>query len=104
MDVAADATQSVAITANFFSEIYELNVEGNTATLPMFRCPSTIVDVQFASYGVFMGSGSIDDVSVIVDEPATALQMAVPELATVALLAGGGLILACFWFARRKRS
>ena len=97
VDVATDHTQSVTIAADFASETYELDVEGSSATLPMFRCPSDTHDVRFANYGVAMGSGSLDNLSVTVMEPEAGADAQVPELSPIWLLVAGGLFCGCVW-------
>ncbi len=97
ISVRADATQAVSIALDFTAETYVLDVEGDAATLPMFVCPSDIADVQFSNYGVEMGSGAIDNVSVGVTQPDGALQAEVPEVGAVWLLAVGALVGAFTW-------
>lgn len=92
--------QSVSIFADFDAATYQLDVGGASATLPMFICPDEIVGVEFANYAVAAGSGSIDNLSVSVDDGADGAS--VPEMATIWMALAGLLAVLGARAARRR--
>jgi len=112
LDVAAGndgVIQPITIVADFAAETYQLDVGGNSATLPMFFCPDEVAGVEFSNYAMAMGTGIlanpsvIDNLSVTVPEPEPKRESTqrVPEIATVLLLLIGAITLSCFRLLRR---
>ncbi|MBN2473446.1 MAG: hypothetical protein JXB62_02470 [Pirellulales bacterium] len=105
LDVTVNAVQPISILADFTAGTYQLDVAGvSTTALPMFVCPNEIAGVEFANYGVAMGSGAIDNLSITVTEPDgdAGPGTQVPEIATLLLLIVGAGTLACARVLRRK--
>ncbi len=100
VDIGVDGgtVQSVSIFADFAAETFELDIEGNLATLPMFIAPDEIVGVEFANYGVAGGSGSLDNLQVTVSDGEGS---PIPEVATIWMTIAGLLSLVGVWAARR---
>ena len=96
--------QPITIVADFAAETYDLGVGGGSTTLPMFVCPNEIAGVEFANYGIAIGSGAIDNLDVTVPDASAGLEATtrVPEIATILLLLIGALTLACARLLRRK--
>ena len=104
LDVAANTIQSISISIDFAADNYQLDVEGNsTALLPLLACPSDIHGIQFSNYGVAMGSGSIDNLSVTLTAPENP-EVLNPEPAAIVLLAIGALCAMFLWFLGSKKS
>ena len=105
LDVAAEGWQTIAIAADFAAETVDLRVGENAVwELPLFACPSEVVGVEFGSYGLALGSGDINNLSVYTGqlEASEESPAATPEVATGVLLLMGGLTLAGAWLLRRK--
>lgn len=99
LDVVADSIQPITITADLANETFHLGVEGGSASLPLFSCPSELAGVEFANYGVAMGSGTIDNLSVTVTQFEEG--PGVPEVATLWMAVAGLLALLGAWAATR---
>jgi len=107
LDIVAspEIVQPITILVDLTAETYDLDVAGNSTTLPMFVCPNEIAGVEFANYRVASGSGAIDNLAVTVPDPAgEELEAAshVPEAATILLLLIGAFTLACARLLKRK--
>ncbi len=89
LDVVADTLQRITVTADLPNETFELDVNGNSQTLPMFFCPEDIVGVEFATVGVSAGSGVIDNVEITTTN--------IPEPPTIWPFLVAGVIVACGW-------
>lgn len=100
LDVSDLIGQRISIAADFFGNTYQLDIGGQTVILPMFAgSVETIADVRFENYGVAMGSGAIDDLTITVDEAKG--PSSVPELATIWMLVSAGLVCVYVWLFRR---
>ena len=55
--IASDSLQTLSISANFAGQTSQLSVGSNTATLPLYTCPSMIQEASLSSY--MIGSGGV---------------------------------------------
>ena len=99
LNVSSLIEQRISIEADFLGKTYLLDIGGETATFPMFAGLETIGDVRFENYGVAMGSGVIDDLTITVDDGKG--PHSVPELAAIWMLVSGGLVCVYVWLFRR---
>ncbi len=103
LDVIGGTMQPISITADLAAETFQLDVGGESTTLPLFACPNEIMGVEFANYNIAMGSGSIDNFGVSVSAAEEAEARNTPEAASAVLLIVGGLVLVCAWMFKRSR-
>jgi len=107
LNISTTGSQAVSVAADFVNRAYQVTIEGLSATLPMYICPSSISEVRFADYGVAMGSGLVDNVGVTIpglggdSEGAGAAN---PEPASLIMLLTGALALAGAWLAAGRFS
>ncbi len=105
--VPANSLQLLTVSANFASDTSQFSVGGNTATLPLYMCPSMIQEASLSSY--MIGSGGIsysdiDNITATTSSPAAGPVTPTPEPGALALLlaAAGGA--AVWWLRRRRKS
>ncbi len=92
IDVVNNRRQSVTIAVDCINQTYQLDVQGNSATLPMFTCPDEIVGVEFSNQFLAASSGIVQNLNVTVT---------VPEVATAWMVLTGLAVLIGVWTARR---
>ena len=63
--VPANSLQILTVAADFAGQTSQLSVGANTATLPLYMCPSMIQDVTLSSYMIGSGGPSYTDIGQI---------------------------------------
>jgi hypothetical protein len=106
--VPADSLQVLTIAADFADQTSQLSVGANSATLPLYTCPSMIEDARLSSY--MIGSGglsfsNIGQITATTSSPASAdpaAQTQAPEPSELVLLLAAAATTAWWLWRRRK--
>jgi hypothetical protein len=104
LSVASGGTQTLTISVGFLAQSSTLTVGSSSMTLPLFSCPSEIVEAQMSS--TMMGSG-LPSLTLgsgyPVDVNNVTLSTHAPEPAVLTLLAVGAVALVLRWAFGRSR-
>jgi hypothetical protein len=106
--VPADSLQVLTIAADFAAQTSQLSVGANSATLPLYTCPSMIEDARLSSY--MIGSGglsfsNIGQITATTSSPASADpagQTQAPEPSELILLLAAAAPIGWWLWRRRK--
>ena len=108
--VPANSLQLLTVSANFANDTSQISVGANTATEPLYMCPSMIQEASLSSYLIGSGGPSysdIDQVTATTDSSAAGTQPSgqtqTPEPGTLILLLAGAAGPAAWWLWRRRK-
>ncbi len=107
--VGADSLQLLSVSANFANDTSQLTVGANTATLPLYICPSMIQEASLSSYVIGSGGISYSDIDQVTatttspgDPPASVSAFQTPEPGMLALLLAAASGPLAWWLWRRR--
>jgi len=110
--VAANSLQLLTVSADFATQTSQLSVGANSATLPLYTCPSMIEDARLSNYVIGSGGISYTDIDQVTattdssgaggqDQPAGS-PSPTPEPGVLILLLAAAAGPAAWWLWRRR--